>query len=606
MRLILKPFFSISLCVTMLLSSSGMAQDRPPIAPSPSSCSRDNALGIIQQQIDATKTFNNGVERITVLVRAADLLWAFQQKKARAAFSDAFDLAVHHFKEKGDAPTSEGKILISTPDQRYTVIGAIAKHDAAWARKLTEQMLKEAQQESEENLNRDVNNQRNGGKLLTMAAELLTIDEVAATNFARQSLRYPATYFLSEFLYRLAGVNQSSADQLYQEALAAYASAPMGQMLYLSSYPFGNDREVGEMAAYSVYKVPAGFVPNSKLQRMFIQTILRRVRELGNNPPNPVAGERLSEPQQMWLALTRLESRIQQTLPDLAGEVEAARGSLYPQLPQTSQQQVGKLANPDKPPATTFDERVEAALKNPNVDERDQRLTAAIIGASKDESLDRVLSTVDKISDSSIRQPLLNWLFFERAQRAIKDQQLDEARKLALRVEELDQRAWLYSRIADESLKRNVDQTQAREMLDEVVEAAAKAPNTTVTIRGLLGVAYLYTKIDMNRAIAVMAEAVKRINQMERPDFSRQFVIRKIEGKTFGNYAAIVTPGFNPENAFREIGKVDFDGMLNLASNFSDKSLRAMTSLALAEVCLQQSSKSEKPSEKTGPKPVKP
>jgi hypothetical protein len=138
-------------------------------------------------------------------------------------------------------------------------------------------------------------------------------------------------------------------------------------------------------------------------------------------------------------------------------------------------------------------------------------------------------------------------------------------------------------------------------VLEEVVDAAAKAPNTAVTARALLGVGYLYTKIDMNRAIAVIAEAVKCINRIEQPDFSRQSVIRRIEGKTFGSYAAFVTPGFTPENAFREIGKVDFDGMLNQASNFSDKSLRAMTTLVLAELCLQQTQKPEKPNKKAKP-----
>jgi hypothetical protein len=67
-----------------------------------------------------------------------------------------------------------------------------------------------------------------------------------------------------------------------------------------------------------------------------------------------------------------------------------------------------------------------------------------------------------------------------------------------------------------------------------------------------------------------------------------------------------VTPGFSPENAFREIGKIDFDGMLNLASNFSDKSLRAISTLALADVCMQQKAKSEKPLEKKKTTPTRP
>lgn len=593
----------------MLAVSSGTAaQDKPQTPVPPSSCSRDNALGIIEQQIGATRTFDNGVQRITVLIHAADLLWNFQQKKSRATFTEAFDLAVQNFKDKGDELRRVGKtMMISLSDPRYTVIEAIAKHDAVWAKKLTDQILKEEQQEAEDKPTKDIERDtKTAGKLLMMADSLLPAEEAAALNFARNSLRYPSTFYLAQFLYKLAGVDQPAADQFYQEALAAYASAPMERFLYLSSYPFGNDRDAGETSGYAIYQVPARFVPNSKLQRMFVQTILRRVREAADNQPEPASDGQLSEPEQMWLALTRFETQIQQSLPDLAAEVKAAKGNLYVQLSLNSQREVGRIAHPDDAPQKTFDEQVEAARKNPSVDERDHQLALAIIGASKDETLDHVLNALDEIADSTLRQPLLNWLYFERTERAIKDQKLDQARKFAVRVEELDQRAWLYLRIAEESLKHNPDQTEAREVLDEVVDAAAKAPNTPVTARALMGVAYLYTKIDMNRAIAVMGEAVKCINRIEQPDFSNQFVMRKIEGKTFATYAAIATPGFGPEAAFREIGKIDFDSMLNLASTFSDKFLRATSTLALVEVCLQQKSKSEKHLEKNKAKPTKP
>jgi hypothetical protein len=585
--------------------TSGQEKSQP-LPTASSSCSRDSALEIIQQQIAFSKTFDNSVQRITVLIRAADLLWAFREDKARAAFSEAFDLAVENFKEKGDEPSRDGKQLISTPDQRYTVIGAIAKRDAVWAKKLTEQMLKEQQQEAEDKPTKDIQRDiKTAEKLLTMASSLLSSDEAAGLGFGRNSLRYPATLFLSLFLYQLAALDKPAGDQFYQEALAAYSNAPMERLLYLSSYPFGNDREVGEMPGYTIYRVPSGFAPNPNLQRMFVQTVLRHVQEFINNPSDPAPGNRLSEPGQMLLALTRLDRQIQQSLPDLVAAVETAKGNLSAQLPSNSQRRVDQIAKSDNAHPGTFDEQVEAALKNPNADRRDEQLTLAIIHSSASVSLDVVLSTVDKISDSTIRQPLLNWLYFDRAQQAIKDQRLDEARKLAARVEELDQRAYLYSRIAEESLRQSPDQIQARDVLDEVVAAAAKAPNTAVTARALLGVAYLYTKIDMNRAIAVMAEAVKCINRIEQPDFSRQFVIRKIEGKTFGTYASFVTPGFTPESAFREIGKVDFDGMLNQATNFSDKSLRALTTLAVVEQCLKDLAAAPKPKQGK-PAPAKP
>jgi hypothetical protein len=50
----------------------------------------------------------------------------------------------------------------------------------------------------------------------------------------------------------------------------------------------------------------------------------------------------------------------------------------------------------------------------------------------------------------------------------------------------------------------------------------------------------------------------------------------------------IQTPGFNPENGFREIGKSDFFGAFYLANSFKNQSLRAMTTLSLVDLCLQE------------------
>jgi hypothetical protein len=156
---------------------------------------------------------------------------------------------------------------------------------------------------------------------------------------------------------------------------------------------------------------------------------------------------------------------------------------------------------------------------------------------------------------------------------------------LKLPAQKLDQRAYLYTRIAEESLKAAEDQTEVREMLNEVAHTISKAPKTIVSARALLALAYLYARVDMNRGVEELSNAVTTINTLESPDFSRQFVMIKIEGKTFGSFASFATPGFNPENAFREMGKLDFDGSLAQATNFSDKSLRALTTLAVIEPC---------------------
>lgn len=584
----------LPLCL-LALSTSTFAQDTKPQNAVPT-CNRESAFTILDEQIAATGTFDDQAQRVAVLIRAADLVWPYSQEKSRAAFAEAFELAVSDYKEKGDEPRQEGiGIAISVPDQRYTVINAIAKRDLTWARRLTDEILRDEQSQTrEKNTKSEQQELRTAEKLLTLASTLSASDQSAGLSFARSSLQYPATFYLPMFLYKLAEINQVAADSFYVEALTAYARAPMDRLLYLSAYPFGNDYEVGEMPGYTIYKLPPNFSPNSNLQRALVKILLGRVQQRLGQPPDTFEANRVSDAGQMWLALTALEKQIKRTLPDLAPQVDSAKGDVLGLLPPDSQrglnQRIGRTSNR----VGTFSEQVELAEKNPRVDRRDSQIVAAVIGASANEDLDLVLRVIDKVSESILRPQLLNWLYFSRAQSAIKNKQLSEARQLAAKVEELDQRAFLYFRIAEESLKENVDQTQAREMLDEVVDSAAKAPPTLVAARAQLGVAYLYTKLDVNRAIAVLGDAVKNINRIEQPDFSRQFVIRKIEGKSFGTYAGFSTPGFSAENTFREMGKVDFEGTLYQAGNFTNKPLRARSTLALIEPCLQQPEKAKK------------
>jgi hypothetical protein len=575
-----------------------IAQKRSSAANTSSLCTTDNALYAATQQILGTRTFDNLVQRIAVLLRAADLLWPHQEDKARAAFMEAFDLAGQNFKETGDESRRVSQrqfaARIQMLDQRYKVIAALAKRDPAAARKLSDKMLQDEAREAAEKPAADIDaNRRTAEKLLTLAAGLVETDVVSAINFARNSLRYQATLQLPIFFYELSKANRLMAEQFYEEALAAYGSAPMDQFLYLSAYPFGNNREAGEMPAHMFYRIPDGFAPNRRLQRLFTQKLLARIQVALEKPVEAAPDILYSDPSQMWLALSRLEKQIQTNLPDLSNEALQSRNRLFALLTPASQRSVNRVVGSDNQPKKSFDEQVEAAEKLSDVGRRDQGLTFAVTGSSKDEAVEKVVVVIDKISDPDIRGPLLNWFYFFRAQAMIADKKLNEARKLVARVTELDQRAYLFSRIAEESLKETGDQTQAREMLNEIADAVAKAPKTIVSARALLGLAYLYAKIDVNRGIEELGNAVRTINSLESPDFSLQFVMMKIEGKTFGSYAGFSTPGFNPENAFREMGKLDFDGSLSQATTFTDKSLRALTTLAVIEPCLQQTPKAK-------------
>ena len=120
-------FFSLlTLFPDRLTALQGQAQKKAETPPASSLCTQESALEIIKQQMDATRTFDNRVQRIAVLIATADLLWPYQTDKARATFTEAFDLGGQEFKEKGD----EVKVVTPGGTKTFELVKLSTIHDA--------------------------------------------------------------------------------------------------------------------------------------------------------------------------------------------------------------------------------------------------------------------------------------------------------------------------------------------------------------------------------------------------------------------------------------------------------------------------------------------
>ena len=89
------------------------------------------------------------------------------------------------------------------------------------------------------------------------------------------------------------------------------------------------------------------------------------------------------------------------------------------------------------------------------------------------------------------------------------------------------------------------------------------------------------------------------INRLDAPDFvSDDQALEKTPkrmakgGRHKGEYRLrFYLPGLDPERAFREMAKMDFDTALAQSSALTDKYQRALSMLSIAEVCLQKPSR---------------
>ena len=188
-----------ALVFTLAPHPLALAQSKP-VAPDKSPlCTRQNALEMIKQQADVSKTFNDPIRRITLLIRAAHLLWPYEQQKARAVFTEAFELATEREKEVAEKSPQSIVLRMQNPDQRHLVIRAIATHDSAWAKELAQQMLKTSNSSDATSARSQFENELNANRLLDSARNLIATDLNAALELARVSLNYPASSALTAF-----------------------------------------------------------------------------------------------------------------------------------------------------------------------------------------------------------------------------------------------------------------------------------------------------------------------------------------------------------------------------------------------------------------------
>lgn len=597
---------TIVLAVLVLCSAPqyASAQTKPGAPVKSPLCTTENAVDMIKQQAELTKTFSDPVRRIVVLIRAADLLWPHQPTRARAAFAEAFELAVEKEKIVDEKGTRSIILRMQKPDQRFIVIRAVAGRDSRWARELARQLFESTNDSEESAARSSFENNVSVNRLLSIASYLIKIDLNAALDLAGVSLQYPASSALARFLYQLAEVNQQAADQLYGQALNAYADKPMKEFLYLQAYPFAW-KETLNTPIFSFYRVPPNFVTNQSLQRGFVQVLLRRAHEALDVPSDATDAYQHADqnlfPGKVHLlhGLMKLQPQVSASLPDLLPALTEAREKLMVSLSVETQELVLQSGgeNSDTPNNQSFAEKVELALKQPNVYERDELITEAVMGvASGREQADQVIQAIDKISDSKLRSHLVEWFYFQRATRLIDDKQFEEAEKFAARVEGLELRAYLHTDIGRGLLSSSETQTRASEVLDEAIADARRAGNTIFAARTLLTVSSLYAKIDLSRSVSVLADAIGCINRIESADFlSEDQALEKNprrtnkDGQYGGEYVfRFYMPGLDPESAFREMAKMDFDTALSQSTGLSDKFLRAMSILGIGETCLQQ------------------
>ena len=346
------------------------------------------------------------------------------------------------------------------------------------------------------------------------------------------------------------------------------------------------------------------------MQRKFVSLIVQRAQKALEEAPDESdhyrdpSGVVMPPTVSLLHSLMELEPHFKGPLLDLLPAVTQAREKILVSLSVEMQK---LLLQPGREisvaPNKNFDEEIESALKVPDVNRREDLIATAVLSdKSNSQRLEKLIEVIEKVSNSNIREHVMEHIYFRRALVSINSRNFEEAEKLIARVKGHEQRAYLQTEIAKTLLDNHEREAYASEVLDQAISEAKKAGATIFAARTLLTASSLYTKIDLSRSIAVLTDAINYINKIENLDFVRDDQAKENmvprPGRRGHYRIRFYMPGLDPQTVLGQMAKIDFDTALSQRNALSDKLQRALSALALADVCLQQAQKQLKESPK--------
>ena len=555
-------------------------------------CNPQYARVLVDQQVANSRSVEETDKRIKILVRSADFLWKFDEPTARQYFTEAFKVANDRFAEKGfETKSDDGGLHTLLPDLRFEVIKAIALKDAKWAKTLLEQVLKEYDKSAADR--KDFDKNRELSDMVRIAIESVKTNPELSWYLFHRVMQYPLDYYWFFTLYQVESSNPQFADQLYAELIQNYANATPRRLLFLSAYPFFNERIFG----VDKFQYGAGLPDQPRtslaLQRLFIQTFFNRAASFAANPEefNRPAEEHYSnEAVYIVSALNEIEPIVIRQFPDMIGALSMAKARGTALLNDDSRQQMAERQNRNETATSSFEKQIKEVEEADSAGKlQDSMIVWLLIRGKRTEAEFEIIEPwLDKIVDDKTRAETTNYFYFLRSKLAIKEKRFDDAEKYAAKVPEIEHHAILAFDIASEQLKDPNRAANAYETLNDVDKLVRRADDSVAKAQVLLGLVAIYEKVNHAMALDELSDAVRVINHLDSPDIFSADVYQQITGKGFAFYASYSSPGYNLESTFNMISKNDFELSLGNAESLTDKYFKTLAVLAVAKNCVEK------------------
>lgn len=527
------------------------------------------ALGVLDQLLSSAKEFEDDRLRIRTQAQVADILWRYDEPRARALFKEAFGAAAAKVesRKEGGAPAPPFAAASAHAGLQSEVLNLAARRDADLAEELIGS-LKEAR--GDDSAAPDgAGPDAGSGLYLEAATSVAETNPARAVRLAESGLGGGINPSILRVLYALRRANRAQADALYRSilkaarrdsehisvnftVLAAYAlpsfTASGSPPPYAAAEGEAADSLIVELLdfAYETYMGLAFPVPGA--------TGGAETRRPA--PPNPID----------YMTGQKLLPYFTRYMPDKAVQFRGALEAIAVRLRQNSLMEVVQTLSQ----TGSADELEKQAASVKDTFQRDLLYFRAALSASEAGEFERALSLAGKVSGEDFRAGLESVLRFQASTEMLKRGEVDASLRYADGVSDVRQRASLLAKIARSLLDRK-NAPRASEVLTEAEKRVVRAKDGAEKAQALLIITEVWIRLDPTQGFESMEGTVKAFNEADAAPAPRPAasVGGSIMTAMLAGVFKLEAPDFAP--SFTLLARTDFNRAAQLARQLTKK-----------------------------------
>jgi hypothetical protein len=449
------------------------------------------ALSLLDETLDGAQLLKLPENRSYIFATAADLLWTHDEKRARGFFQDALNALADAIRNTGASELARDPTGWVLMEQRREILVNAARHDPQFALDLlrtsrqafTENMPSYARYMDQELLLEQ-----------SIAAEVAAKDPKKALQMAQESLAKGISYETMSLLRQLQMKDGEAATSFANDLIKK-----------LHTTDFTKNPQAAYVALELLHMLTQPVKPASKLKPLALDEQTKN--DLADTLINAAMNGSPEQPVFMMLQplMPELEKRAPERIAQLRRKLAESADKLDPMYKMMMQ--YSSLMRDGKP-----EELLAAAAKAPP-DMRGNLYRSAALKFMESGDLERARQIISDNLKGDDRDRWLAQVDQQIIARALKENKLDEARKLLERINPKEARLAQIAVMATKLFEKG-DRKTALALLDETQELVNRAPENQAEMTAMLQVARAYAVIEPARAYGILEPMLDQVNAL--------------------------------------------------------------------------------------------